>query len=112
MVLQGFDFPNQQKSMTPIPYEILRRTDGAMALSVSVGSIPFEPSQISLGKVDGLIFSADGKECVCLCALPPDVMAYVALKGGLPLLEFGPLGLFASHALVLSHEGWTDAGHE
>lgn len=73
-----------------LPYEVLRKSDGQVALSVNSGLLPREPA-FHLFRYD--LFVGD----LALQALPSDVIAAMATKAGVLLLEVGASGIENIH---------------
>ena len=86
-----------------IAYEILRRDDGMIALSVSLGALPgrplfMEPDLQSEGDV--LLRPGNGEHMCGFAKLPADVIEYARSVGKIELYEFSRFVLVDQHELV------------
>lgn len=85
-----------------IPYEILRRDDGAVALSTNIGEVNFRPSIIAIDGQDALISNdLDESPAVRLVNIPQDVAQSISEKMGIHFLEFSHSGRFFETELSL-----------
>lgn len=86
-----------------IPYEIVRRADGAVALCADSNFLHFEPSELALEKSDGIIFGRDGMhQPLRLKMLPEDVVRAAVASRELVFFAVSPVGDFKSKKLAVS----------
>lgn len=88
-------------SITALPYEILRRDDGRLALSVNAGLIDFDPQYAAVDQDDFVLFDADRHPKVKLCQVAQDVRDRLKQDGYVTIFEFVSVGIAASHRLSL-----------
>ncbi len=90
-----------QVPVNPIPYEILRRKDGALAISANAGLITFEPALV---RIEGADIKVCGKlpvQQVRIVNPGEDVLSYVQSEGALRFFQFASFGMTGSHILPL-----------
>jgi hypothetical protein len=84
-----------------IPFEVIRRDDGRLALSVNAGLIEYEPKSLRLHP-QGLMVEGNGpKQRTIIACKEADVLAAFARDKLLRLYEFSRGGLFAAHGLPM-----------
>jgi hypothetical protein len=86
-------------SIASIPFEIIRRGDGRVALSVNAGRIPYEPRTLQEHPQGLMVQGASREERTLLACRETDVLSAFRKDKLMRLYEFSPVGLFASHAL-------------
>lgn len=94
------------QAIHPIAYEILRRDDGMLAMSVNAGLIDFEPGAIRIRK--GSVFVLEKmpparleRRTVELAAVGDEVIGRVVSEKFLRLFEFASFGMTGAHRLEL-----------
>lgn len=102
---------SSQQGKVAIPYEILRRDDGEMALSASVGLIKIRPRVMKVEGDDLVVLPdpkakeasplADGQTSVLMKKIPDDLKAFVKSKRKMSLLEFSVDGRHIESELIL-----------
>lgn len=88
-------------SITALPYEILRRDDGRIALSLNAGLIDFDPQYVAVQQEDFVVFDADRHPKVKLCQVAQDVRDRLSQDGYVTIFEFVSGGIFAAHRLKM-----------
>lgn len=89
------------KPISPVAYEILRKTDGAVSLSINAGLLDFEPVKCQLSDDTLTVFNATQTEAVTLLKLPEDVITCLEENSTFPFFEFATFGVFRSLDLVV-----------
>lgn len=85
-----------------IPYEILRRSDGMIALGANLGLLGFAPSHMRLNKSMELIISSDdGVFSVGLQKIPDDASIFIQKKSHIRFYEFSSTGEIVGHDVFL-----------
>lgn len=89
-----------------LPYEILRRADGLVALSMNVGLIEFAPAWVTRVGADDLLIEGAASAASppfmgLLRKVPSDVLASIDQNRSLRLYEFSAMGPFKAHVLSL-----------
>lgn len=88
-----------------LPYEVLRRDDGAVAIAINAGAMGFEPAfwelarqlNVSEGisnRVDLRLLGPAG-DCCQLCDMPADVCSAITATRTVRLYEFAVTGLLS-----------------
>lgn len=86
-----------------IEYEILRRDDGLIALSIRSGVLPEDPKALlpeKYGSTNLLVLSAKGRQLARLVNAPQDCITQAHKANRMELFEFGSLGMTGGHALA------------
>ncbi len=86
-----------------IPYEILRRADGAVALSANAGEIEFSPTCVVVENNDLLLRGSAGPslQVVRLRDVPADVHLVLQKTSKVPFLAFTGAGRYLPSMLEL-----------
>jgi hypothetical protein len=102
----------QKSGQTAIPYEILRRDDGEMAVSASVGLIKIRPRLMRVEGEDLVVLPdpadkdaslvADGQSSVRMKRIPDDLQVFIKSKRKMSLLEFSIDGRHIESELILA----------
>lgn len=87
-------------SQINLSYEILRREDGMIALSVNAGRFSAKPLALELDAADGLVRSGRGDMIARFANLPDDLISYARESGGIEIYEFGTFGMLGQHELA------------
>lgn len=97
------------QSIKPIAYEILRRNDGMVAISVNSGLIDFEPGSVRIRK--GSVFVQEklnpknvgvtDQRAIELVDVGVDVLERMGAERCLRLFEFASFGMTGQHTLGL-----------
>lgn len=102
--------PSQPEQVVPqgIAYEVLRRSDGTIALGLNVGLLPFVPASSVMklargrgGDIALLLRNGDCSASAVLLGLPKDVAQHLVSRKVVWLFEFGPAGVAARHEIAL-----------
>ena len=92
-------------SVLPIPFEVLRRADGRVALSVNAGTLAFSPQRLQAHARGLVVCGARRADRALICCRDGDVWARLQAQRALRLYEFSSMGLMASHLLRLDALG-------
>lgn len=87
---------------TAIPYEILRRNDGVMALSVNAGLIGFKPAHFHMENGCAIITSLERRSTVTLVNIAKDAALFFSKTKLVRLYEFNAAGIHQAHRLDCS----------
>lgn len=93
---------NAQETQRSIPYEILRRSDGKVALSSTKGLMGFAPKKVRILGDDTLEWcNAEHDRCVQMLKVPRDVLMSMAVNRSVRLYEFAPTGQPLGHVVAM-----------
>ncbi len=84
-----------------IPYEILRRQDGAIALSCSAGLLSRPPKKALIRGADLVLEDAAGVELALLPNMAGDVFEHFTRQPKIPFFESLRTGILQAHWITL-----------
>ena len=90
---------NEERS---IPYEVLRRDDGAVALSANISEVRFQPAAIAFDGKDAVVYSdldGDARQMVRLKNMPVDAKDHFSRSGSAVFFEVTMDGRFIENVL-------------
>lgn len=91
---------NSRQNPRSVPYEILRRSDGMLALSITLGHLGFKPSQMLANEHGSLLVNDESLINVAIFnLLPKDVLNWILEKNHIRLYEFSSQGDIFGHDL-------------
>lgn len=92
---------DRSKSTNAIPFEILRRQDGAIALSCSAGLLGRPPQKALIRGEDLVLEDAAGVELALLPNMAGDVFEHFTRQPQIPFFESLRTGILQAHWITL-----------